>query len=366
MKHAWRRWLAPPAVEGDEDKRRRAAVVNTVVLGSIAFMLIVLLGMLLGGKAPRSVLWMDVGLLAAYVLMHRLLHRGHVGLAAMGLTLIGFTGLTLINMRLGTIRTPTASIYLFIVLMAGAVFQLRGLLTAAAASSLAVLGLIQAENAGLLPRPDYSVGLMQWVTYTALFGLASFLTYQGNQVVRRALARAEAEIEQRKLVEAELSRIAITDALTGVWNRRHFEQTIGAERAKAQRHHTPLSLLLFDVDHFKALNDQFGHQAGDQVLTELARLVGRSLRDGDVLARWGGEEFAVILHHCPAADALRLAEKLRGLVAGHAFDRVGTVTASFGVAELQPDETLDAWFRRVDLALYAAKSGGRNAVRLGA
>jgi diguanylate cyclase (GGDEF)-like protein len=250
--------------------------------------------------------------------------------------------------------------------MVGSIYQLRGLLLATAASSLAIAGLIVAENAGLLPRPDYAVGLTQWVTYTALFGLASSLTYQGNQVIRHALARAEAEIERRKQVEAELSRIAVTDALTGVWNRRHFEHAISAELARVQRHPTPLSLLLFDVDHFKALNDRFGHQTGDQVLIDLTRRVGQALREGDVLARWGGEEFAVILHHCPAADAVRLADKLRGLIADQAFTRVGTVTASFGVAQLQPDETLDDWFRRVDLALFEAKSGGRNTVRLGA
>ena len=180
-------------------------------------------------------------------------------------------------------------------------------------------------------------------------------------------AKDATEAANRALLQAneDLARMATTDPLTGIWNRRHFELVADAEAAQARRYERPLSLLIFDIDHFKSINDHFGHQTGDQVLLELTELVGQALRDADVLARWGGEEFVVIMPHCGAQEALLLAEKLRALVAGHPFSEVGTVTVSLGAAQYKCDETLDDWFKRIDLALYEAKSGGRNTVRLG-
>ncbi|MGB4334041.1 MAG: GGDEF domain-containing protein, partial [Chromatiaceae bacterium] len=118
------------------------------------------------------------------------------------------------------------------------------------------------------------------------------------------------------------------------------------EIAEAHRFGEPLSLLLFDIDHFKEINDRHGHQAGDRVLIELTQLVQRHLRASDVLTRWGGEEFTVMMSHSAADDAARLAEKHRALVAVWSFPNVGTVTLSFGVAELGTQETLDAWLKR--------------------
>ena len=181
-------------------------------------------------------------------------------------------------------------------------------------------------------------------------------------------ARDATEAANRALQRAnvELARIATTDPMTGVANRRHFEQVANAARERAQRYHEPLSLLLFDVDFFKAVNDRHGRQTGDRVLIELTRRLEGALRSVDVLARWGGEEFVIIMSHCGAAQALLLPEKLRALVAEHPFAGVGTVTASFGFAEFHAGESLDQWFKRVDLAIYRAKSDGRNTVRLAA
>lgn len=159
---------------------------------------------------------------------------------------------------------------------------------------------------------------------------------------------------------AELKQLATTDPLTGTWNRRHFQQVIAAEIKQALRYGQQLSLLLFDLDHFKSINDRHGHQVGDQVLVALTRLLQRNLRSTDVLARWGGEEFAVVMPHCGANEAASLAEKLRALIAGWEFTDVGCVTVSCGLAEYQPPETLDSWLKRADDALYAAKSSGRN------
>ncbi len=147
---------------------------------------------------------------------------------------------------------------------------------------------------------------------------------------------------------------------------RVFGQVEGQETARAARYGEPLSLLLFDIDHFKAINDAYGHQVGDQVLIELTRRVGEHLRVNDVLARWGGEEFVVMLPHCEATEALRVAEKLRVLVQAQPFAQIGQVTSSFGVADFRPADNLDTWLKRADEALYAAKAGGRNRVCLDA
>jgi len=125
-----------------------------------------------------------------------------------------------------------------------------------------------------------------------------------------------------------------------------------------------LSLLIVDVDHFKVINDTYGHLVGDEVLIELTRRLRAHLRTVDVLARWGGEEFVLLLPHCAASVAMRVAEKLRVLVVEQPFPQAGSVTASFGLAQWQPHEPLDIWLKRADDALYAAKASGRNRVCL--
>lgn len=181
------------------------------------------------------------------------------------------------------------------------------------------------------------------------------------------VAKEEAERANRALqvANAQLQRLATTDRLTGAWNRRHFEQQVELAVALARRHGTPLSLLLFDIDHFKSVNDRFGHLAGDRVLVEVCAKVRASLRKSDILARWGGEEFVVMLPHCALSGAVHLAEKLRRLLESAPVEGVGVVTASFGVSQFAPQETVGECLRRVDSALYAAKSAGRNTVHEG-
>ncbi len=179
-------------------------------------------------------------------------------------------------------------------------------------------------------------------------------------------ARDAAEAANRELqqLNAQLSCLATTDTLTGVWNRRHFEQALQRGLVQSQRYGQPLSLLMFDIDHFKAVNDHHGHLVGDTVLIGLTQLVQRNLRAADTLARWGGEEFVIMLPHCAADEAAHLAEKLRALLALQVFETVGRVTASFGVAQCRPDDSPQTWLKRADLALYQAKAEGRNTVRL--
>jgi diguanylate cyclase (GGDEF)-like protein len=157
---------------------------------------------------------------------------------------------------------------------------------------------------------------------------------------------------------------ATTDALTGLNNRLRFNEAMSLEISRAQRYGTPLSLVLFDIDHFKLINDTHGHLAGDKVLVELSRFVARQIRDVDVLARWGGEEFAILLPESDASMACQFAQKLRESLEGLQFDEVGVVTCSFGVAQFEHADLAKTIVSRADKALYRAKLNGRNRVEL--
>ncbi len=165
---------------------------------------------------------------------------------------------------------------------------------------------------------------------------------------------------------ATLEKRVVTDALTGLWNRMHFDSSLDAEIHRSLRYKQPLSLILLDVDHFKAVNDGFGHKVGDQVLCELAKIVSASLRSSDRLFRWGGEEFAVLATGSGHRPTARVAENLRVIVAAHTFAGVGALTVSAGVAEHLASESAHEWFHRADMVLYAAKNAGRNSVRVDA
>jgi diguanylate cyclase (GGDEF)-like protein len=172
------------------------------------------------------------------------------------------------------------------------------------------------------------------------------------------------EISQRKRDEMQIYLHATTDDLTGITNRREFTAILGREVARATRYGTPLALAMFDLDHFKLVNDTFGHDVGDEVLRTVTQLVQKNLRASDILARWGGEEFMVLMQHSDAQGARYVAEKLRLAIAGHPFDKVDRLTVSFGVTFFEEPDDLDALLKRVDDALYLAKRQGRNRVEI--
>ena len=175
----------------------------------------------------------------------------------------------------------------------------------------------------------------------------------------RTLRSAKEDVERasRELTlalerERELSRL---DDLTGTINRRHFFELAEHELSVAARYHQPLSLLLFDIDHFKHANDTRGHQAGDVLLKRAARVGQEHTRISDIFARYGGDEFVVLLPHTTSSDAAVLAERMREAMAAEQ-----SMTISIGIAEFRDGETLDGLIHRADEALYRAKKDGRN------
>jgi len=170
------------------------------------------------------------------------------------------------------------------------------------------------------------------------------------------------EIRRRAQAEDKLEELATTDALTGLRNRRKFDEVIDSEWRRALRHKTPLSLLMIDADHFKAYNDTYGHQAGDQVLVGIAICISDSVkRAGDCAARYGGEEFAVLLPGTSSPDTMMVAETIRRKVQGWCDGPVIS-TVSIGIASVTPTAALDwpVFVNAADKALYAAKGAGRN------
>ncbi len=163
----------------------------------------------------------------------------------------------------------------------------------------------------------------------------------------------------------------LTDPLTRIYNRRFLEQRLAEEISKARRYGFELSVLLFDLDHFKRINDEYGHQVGDRMLVEISRLATAQLRDSDILARYGGEEFLVIAPGIEQAEAARLAEHLRARVESHGFSREDgaieaaglEITISVGVAGFKgKTDSAEALIGRADRNLYEVKRGGRNRV----
>ncbi|MDQ1688747.1 MAG: two-component system, cell cycle response regulator [Frankiaceae bacterium] len=178
-------------------------------------------------------------------------------------------------------------------------------------------------------------------------------------------------IESRRrlrISHQQLQHIASLDELTGLFNRRYVREQLSAHLAGSRRHGYPVSVAVLDLDHFKRINDTFGHSAGDTVLSDVARAMAAQLRAEDVLCRWGGEEFLLLLPHLDADGADRAADRMRAAVEQLAIP-VGTggdiihVTLSAGVSTNRPDEHPDALIHRADLALYVAKTSGRNRVK---
>lgn len=636
---AMSRSVVPPGLPGEQENTRTADLLNLAIPSSMLLTVLLLVGSFIGNNTPTTPKVIGIGWLGLLTVGWWMVRKGAVHRVSIALTVLLFLVITAVNLSLGTIRAPITALYVYWVILTGMFFHRSGIFIATAASSLSIGGLILAENARLLPIPDTSVGVSQWINYTGLLMLTASLVYHGNRLTEKALAQANGEIEKRKQTEmelnkltrsvdqspasilitdldgnieyvnprftavtgytleevvgknprflqsgqmpeqvyqdlwrslaagnewrgelvnrkkdgtlhqesmvisaiknsdgmeihylavrediterkqaeealrvsearhrmladnardviwtmapdgrityispsieqvrgftaeeamqqtieeihppssqavslgyftrliadlaagrapqsfrgeleylckdgstiwtevmahpilsqgqlveilgvtrdisehkrlvlelqqakeaaeqanaalqhanTELAKIATTDALTGIWNRRHFLEMANTLKLQATRYGHSLSLLLLDIDHFKSINDRHGHPIGDQVLIELSRRLQPAVRATDVLARWGGEEFVLLSPGCGAHEAVRLAEKLRALVADRPFAGVGGVTISLGAAELQPNEPIESLFKRVDTALYEAKAAGRNTVRAG-
>lgn len=162
-----------------------------------------------------------------------------------------------------------------------------------------------------------------------------------------------------------LEQKAFKDNLTGINNRENFEEFFSLEIANAKHNNKSLSLIIFDVDHFKLVNDTYGHQAGDIILIDLVNLIADNIKKGDIFARWGGEEFVILAPQTEIIGATNLAENLRKIVQSHPFSYVDKeITLSFGIAQLCETDDKKTLFEKADSALYEAKKNGRNRIEI--
>jgi polar amino acid transport system substrate-binding protein len=171
-------------------------------------------------------------------------------------------------------------------------------------------------------------------------------------------------IKKEKKLEKKLIELSEKDGLTKIYNRRKIDEILEEEIKVAKRYNEDLSLIFFDIDHFKKINDTYGHKVGDEVLIELTQLIKKNIRESDFFGRWGGEEFMIVFPHTDLNSAVLLAEKLRKIIE---YSKIGgiRVTCSFGVTEIVKYDTIETCSSRVDKLLYISKESGRNRVTSG-
>lgn len=201
--------------------------------------------------------------------------------------------------------------------------------------------------------------------YNALELNARIYASLRNKALQDELKMKNSQLEE---LLYKVEYMAITDALTGLYNRRRFHDVLTKEFERSKRYNTPFSLTMLDIDHFKGINDGFGHLAGDLVLKQVAKVIQKSIRDIDTASRYGGEEFMLILPNTDAKGSIHVAERIRTAVESHSFESLnnGKITISIGISGM-PDSLLnneDRLIRCTDIALYRAKEKGRNRVEV--
>ena len=222
---------------------------------------------------------------------------------------------------------------------------------------LACIGILYIPDNGILIA-DYSFEFKS--RYNATFLVVCFISSICEYARFHSYGLLQ-KLQQKIQLEAR------TDELTGLYNRRHMYEQINRELRKIQRYDRPYSLMLCDIDHFKAINDDYGHPCGDQVLIEVARRMEKSMRVEDTVARWGGEEFLILMPETEIEAATLAAEKLRrqiGEIPVHTHNQTLNVTMSIGVAQVHMECDIESILKKVDEALYTAKRNGRNRIEV--
>ncbi len=218
-----------------------------------------------------------------------------------------------------------------------------------------ILNCLKGEKAHYQDWFDYPDGVRRFM-YMSFYPL-----FAKDNVVSGAVVNS-VDVTKMKEMEEKLKLLSQTDQLTQIYNRVKFHDALNQEIARIRRYETDLSLIMLDLDHFKQVNDTHGHDVGDDVLVNLTLLVKECIRETDIFARWGGEEFMVLLPHTNLHNAAQLAERIRTHVEHNHFKTVGKVTSSFGVTQFVLADNAESFIKRVDRALYKAKQKGRNRV----
>ena len=181
--------------------------------------------------------------------------------------------------------------------------------------------------------------------------------------LEKTIDQLKTENNEHQHTAKKLEKLSITDPLTSIYNRRKFNELLTIEVERSNRYQTQLSIIMCDIDHFKKINDTYGHDTGDQALKTFSEKINENIREVDIFARWGGEEFIILMPNVSIEDAYAAAEKLRKIIATTEIEELEQITASFGVTSLQSGETTESLIKRADQAMYNAKNSGRNCVK---
>lgn len=309
---ALQRFLAPPVFQGDELKTRRARLLTLILNTGIIGIPVITLANFVGGRVPAAVIVIDLVFIVAYLLLRWALHRGHVDLAGASLIVLASLLTTAAAASLGTIRTPTTVIYVLIVVAAGLMYDRRGLALTLTISSLEILGLIVAENAGWLPAPDLAVTVTQWVSLTGFLILGGGLTYYALIEIRQALQRADTELAERKHIEAVLRRqndtlSSLHQVTLDILKHRDVDELLAALVASATRLlDAPFGeLSVIDGDDFvvRAVSPQHRSLLGDRVRQADARLSWQAVTTGQPAVM---DNYLGWAHHRPVYDQVAL------------------------------------------------------------
>ena len=240
----------------------------------------------------------------------------------------------------------------------------------AAKAALTVVAITFVAEAAIMEALAY-FGYTQISLATALLDAAALSLVIAPPLYWLVLRPLRREFERRleaEVMAQDMGRLAITDALTRIMNRRGITVSLLDAMAQSERYSAPLTVVMADIDHFKLVNDEYGHKAGDKVLAAAAGIFADALRMPDKVGRYGGEEFLMVLPHTTLAHGRKIAERIRAAAAAHKFD-IGQknvrLTVSLGLAQFRKGEDLEQLISRVDKALYEAKAGGRNLVATG-
>ena len=198
------RWLLPPVFAGDSEKNHRAALLNLIINSTGLFAVLIFVGNLFAPNTPSRSFFLDIFFVLSCLYFHHALIRGRIAFVGLGLVSFGFVSIIALIMSVGTVRAPATSVFLLLVIVAGILFELRGIILSTLAASFAVAGLMLAQNAGMLPPPDYSLSFIHWFAYTISFGLIGGLTFFLYKTTRSALEQTKSEIEERRRVECNL------------------------------------------------------------------------------------------------------------------------------------------------------------------
>ena len=354
---------------GRDDKTRRRLRSSAMAALDYAVIALLLAGFAWAGTIPSRLAWLFVA--AGLVINAGFLLAIRSGFSLRyrdpAMTLAQISAACVVDL-VGLVLAPAIAhlfiVVLFVPLSYGILyFNQRTFLAAWAYVSVAMgLALALVGRDATIALNSLPEQILTWMV--SVFALGRFLSM--NAAVSTLRANLKRKNEELTSATGKLTELASRDELTGLWNRREFMRLLQDEARRAARNQTSFCVAIIDIDHFKAVNDEYGHLVGDAVLRELGQLLEFSRRATDTVGRYGGEEFTLLLQGARLSTAMVALERTRNIVAQHDWTGIAPrlqLTISAGIAAWYPGDTLTAVMNRADEALYDAKHAGRNCVR---